>query len=90
MGSNYTHAAAEGGTVALISTEVDVCASHRSKIPYASRREAWDVVKKMTSFGKEGKQAYRCPGCGSYFVGTALPRHVKSRLRRQGRLRSAG
>lgn len=74
--------------MALIITDVDVCASHRSKIPYTSRREAWDVAKKMTSLGNEGKQAYRCSGCGGFFVGTALPREVKARLRRQGRLRA--
>jgi hypothetical protein len=76
--------------VALISTDVDVCESHRAKIRYATRREAWDVAKQMNSFGGRGqKQAYQCKGCGAFFVGTALPPHVKVRLRRLARMRAA-
>lgn len=76
--------------MALTITDVDVCAPHRAKISYLTRREARDVAKQMNAFGIGGaKEAYQCRGCGVFLVGTILPPHVKAKLRRQARLRAS-
>jgi hypothetical protein len=75
-----------------LSITTDVCRSHGGKVPRRSREKAWKTIKKMTASGMTGTglQVYVCSGCGLFFIGSALPREVKLRLRRQGRLRSAG
>jgi hypothetical protein len=77
--------------VALTSIEVGVCVSHRGKIPYHSRREAWKVAKRMIAVGNKGNglETYVCASCGWWFIGSSLPRQVKLKLRRQGRLRAS-
>ncbi len=77
--------------MAVSEAEVAVCGTHRGKLAYESRPEARLTMKRMIAVGRASSalQVYKCSDCGFFFIGGALPKEVKLRLRRQGRLRAS-
>jgi hypothetical protein len=78
--SRRSQSSRRGSPVALTSTDVGACGSHRGKLPHDSHQSAWVILKRMLGSGMSGRglQVYFCPDCHLFFIGGALPRQVNS------------